>query len=50
MTKVRHLFSDIRHRGYTGSYSHLARFPAPWRNNGPSQDGDDKLSADQACG
>jgi AcrR family transcriptional regulator len=47
MTKVRHLFSDIRHRGYTGSYSHLARFLASWRNNGPSQDGDDKLSADQ---
>ena len=46
-TKVRHLFSDIRHRGYTGSYSHLARFLAPWRNNGPSQDGDDGLSADQ---
>ena len=47
MTKVRHLFSDIRHRGYTGSYNHLARFLAPWRNNGPSQDGDDSLSADQ---
>jgi len=46
-TKVRHLFSDIRHRGYTGSYSHLARFLAPWRNNGPSQDGNDELSADQ---
>jgi transposase len=30
-TKVRHLFSDIRHRGYTGSYSHVARFVAPWR-------------------
>jgi Transposase/Homeodomain-like domain len=30
-TKVRHLFSDIRHRGYTGSYSHLTRFLAPWR-------------------
>ena len=30
-TKVRHLFSDIRHRGYTGSYSHLAGFLAPWR-------------------
>jgi hypothetical protein len=28
-TKVRHLFFDIRHRGYTGSYSHLARFLAP---------------------
>src|SRR5208337_482975 len=23
-TKVRHLFAEIRHRGYTGSYSHLA--------------------------
>jgi hypothetical protein len=43
-TKVRHLFSDIRHRGYTGSYSHLARFLAPWRGSGPSDDG---LSADQ---
>jgi transposase len=46
-TKVRHLFSDIRHRGYTGSYSHLTRFLAPWRNNGPSQDGDDGSSDDQ---
>jgi transposase len=43
-TKVRHLFSDIRHRGYTGSYSHLARFLAPWRSSGTSDDG---LSADQ---
>ncbi len=32
-TKVRHLFSDVRHRGYTGSYSHLARFLAVWRGN-----------------
>jgi transposase len=32
-TKVRHLFSDIRHRGYTGSFSHLARFLAPWRGS-----------------
>jgi Transposase len=38
-TKVRHLFSDIRHRGYTGSYSHLARFLAPWRSSCPSEDG-----------
>ena len=30
-TKIRHLFSDIRHRGYTGSFSNLARFVAPWR-------------------
>ena len=35
-TKVRHLFSDIPHRGYTGSYSHLARFLAPWRDSSPS--------------
>ena len=34
MTKVRHLFAEIRHRGYTGSFSHLARFLAPWRNGG----------------
>jgi transposase len=46
-TKVRHLFADIRHRGYTGSYSHLTRFLAPWRNDGPSQPGDHGLSADQ---
>ena len=46
-TKVRHLFADIRHRGYLGSYSHLARFLAPWRNNGPSQGGDDGSSTDQ---
>jgi hypothetical protein len=46
-TKVRHLFADIRHRGYTGSYSHLTRFLAPWRNNGPSQNGDEAPSADQ---
>jgi hypothetical protein len=32
-TKVRHLFSEIRQLGYTGSYSHLARFLAPWRGN-----------------
>ena len=32
MTKVRHLFAEIRHRGYTGSFTHLARFLAPWRN------------------
>ena len=32
ITKVRHLFEEIRHRGYTGSFSHLARFLAPWRS------------------
>jgi transposase len=45
--KVRHLFSDIRHRGYTGSFSHLARFLAPWRNNGPTQDEADGLAVDE---
>ena len=39
ITKVRHLFAEIRHRGYTGSYSHLARFLAPWRSCEPSFDG-----------
>jgi hypothetical protein len=42
-TKVRYPFSEIRHRGYMASYSHLARFLAPWRSGGPSADG---LSAD----
>jgi hypothetical protein len=36
VTKVRHLFSDIRHRGDSGSYSHLARFLAAWRRNSNS--------------
>jgi hypothetical protein len=36
ITKVRHLFAEIRHRGYTGSFSHLARFLAPWRSGEPS--------------
>jgi len=30
------LFSDIRHRGYTGSFSHLARFLSPWRSRSAS--------------
>ena len=46
-TKVRHLFSDIRHRGYTGSYGNLARFLAPWRSGNRSEGGDDAISADQ---
>ena len=29
ITKVRHLLAEIRNRGYTGSFSHLARFLAP---------------------
>ncbi len=46
-TKVRHLFSDIRHRGYTGSYSHLARFLAAWRSGVPLGDGCERFSSDQ---
>jgi transposase len=30
-TKIRYLLLEIRKRGYTGSFSHLARFLAPWR-------------------
>ena len=47
ITKVRHLFAEIRHRGYTGSYSHLARFLAPWRNDKPSFDGDEPAPVEQ---
>lgn len=36
ITKVRHLFAEIRHRGYTGSFSHLARFLSAWRSGEPS--------------
>jgi hypothetical protein len=39
ITKTRHLFAEIRHRGYTGSFSHLARFLAPWRRGEPSLEG-----------
>jgi transposase len=42
ITKVRHLFAEIRHRGYTGSFSHLARFLAPRRNGAPSVDDDEQ--------
>jgi hypothetical protein len=45
--KVRHPFAEIRHRGYTGSYSHLARFLAPWRNNSPSENASEPSSLDQ---
>ena len=41
ITQVRHLFAEIRHRGYTGSFSHLARFLAPWRSGEPSHEGDE---------
>ena len=47
ITKVRHLFAKIRHRGYTGSYSHLARFLAPWRNREPSFDGVEPARVEQ---
>jgi hypothetical protein len=47
-TKVRHLFSDIRHRGYTGSFSHLARFLAPWRSSSsPSGEAGEPPSSDE---
>jgi hypothetical protein len=46
-TKVRHLFSDIRHRGYTGSYSHLARFLAPWRGSSSSEEAGNLAASDQ---
>jgi hypothetical protein len=42
-TKVRHLFSGIRHLGYTGSYGHLARFLAPWRDCTSAADAHDQL-------
>ena len=38
ITKVRHLLAEIRNRGYTGSFSHLARFLAPWRRRKPPPD------------
>jgi transposase len=42
ITKVRHLFEEIRRRGYTGSFSHLARFVAPWRSGARSVDDDEQ--------
>ena len=47
VTKVRHLFAEIRRRGYTGSFSHLARFLAPSRSGEPSLDGDQQMRAEQ---
>ena len=47
ITKVRHLLAEIRKRGYTGSFSHLARFLAPWRGRKPFSDGSERLLADQ---
>jgi hypothetical protein len=31
---VRFLFAEVKKQGYTGSYSHLARFIAPWKDAG----------------
>ena len=31
---MRLLFGEIKQQGYTGSYSHLARFIAPWKDAG----------------
>jgi len=31
---VRLLFTEVKKQGYTGSYSHLARFIAPWKDAG----------------
>jgi transposase len=42
ITKVRHLFEEIHRRGYTGSFSHLARFLAPWRSGAPPLDDDEQ--------
>jgi hypothetical protein len=36
---VRLLFAEVKKQGYTGSYSHLARFIAPWKDAGQSLGG-----------
>jgi len=42
----RHLFHDIKHRGYTGSYSNLERLLATWRcAERPDEDKDDAAPA-----
>ena len=46
-TKVRHLFSEIRQLGYTGSYSHLARFLATWRGNSALGNAGETASLDE---
>jgi hypothetical protein len=33
-TSVRLLFGEVKQQGHTGSYSHLARFIAPWKDAG----------------
>ena len=41
--QVRHLFAEIRHRGYTGRFSHCSRISsAPWRSGAPSLDDDEQ--------
>ena len=47
ITKIRRLIDEIRRYGYTGSYSHLARFLAPWRSCEPSSDGGEQVRAEQ---
>ena len=47
ITTIRHLLAEIRHRGYTGSFSHLARFLAPWRSYELSLNGDEQALAEQ---
>ena len=39
-TDASSLFDEIRRRGYTGSYSQLARFLSPWRNVPQPYDGE----------
>ncbi|WP_420882254.1 hypothetical protein [Rhizobium gallicum] len=42
----RHLFHDIKHRGYTGSFSNLERLLATWRRaERPGKDKDDAVPA-----
>jgi hypothetical protein len=39
--------SDMHRRGYTGSFSHVARFVAPWRQASPTKDGVAEHSSDE---
>jgi transposase len=41
----RHLFHDIKHRGYTGSFSNLERLLANWRRAEKSETGEDNDDA-----
>ncbi len=42
-TVARDLFAEIKHLGYTGCYTHLARFIAAWRRQ-EEQNGGDRLT------